>query len=69
MYYMIHTSFIPEELHEEINNYLSHTRREFLYINKEDLSLMRGFVAIEGECTYIDIEKLKELLVLKRIQE
>lgn len=69
MYYIVDMNYIPEELLEEINNYLSHTRRDFLYINKEDLTLMKGFAAVEGECTYIDIEKLKELLVLKRIQE
>lgn len=70
MYYIISITYLPDELIKEIQLYLPNAREGFLFINKEDLSLYDSYILLlDTDFEEIDIEKLKELLVLKRLQE
>lgn len=70
MYYIISMTYLPDELIEEIQLYLPDSREGFLFINKEDLSLYSSYILLlDADFEAIDVEKLKELLVLKRLKE
>ena len=71
MYYMISMRHLPDELIREIQTYLPRALLDgFLFINKNDLSLHSSYATLfDEEWKYIDVNKLKELLILKRIKD
>lgn len=70
MYYVISMTYLPDELIKEIQLYLLNAKEGFLFINKEDLSLSSTYIhLLDADFEEIDIDKLKELLILKRLKE
>lgn len=70
MYYMISMRNLPDELIREIQVYLPRALLDaFLFIDKNDLNLHSSYLHLfNEEIEPIDIEKLKEILVLKRLK-
>ena len=70
MYYMISIKHLPDELVKEIQMYLPSANSGFIFIKKNDLSLHNSYVRLfDEEWEPIDVDKLRELLVLKRLKE
>lgn len=70
MHYIIDLDYVPEDIVEAISHDLSDTREGFLYIIKDSLIIFNTHSLILNEDhEFIDVEKLKELLILKHLKE
>lgn len=71
MYYMISMRHLPDELIKEIQTYLPRALMDtFLFIDKDDLSLHSSYTLLfDGDIEPIDIDKLKEILLLKHLED
>lgn len=69
MFYIIDTAYLPDELIQEIEAYLPSKAEGFLIIRKDGLGFHTHRLFLDEGYEFIDIEKLKELLILKRLRE
>lgn len=66
---MIDMESIPEELYEEVTKYIPITEFGYhLYINKESLGFFRSYRILTKDCEVIDIDRLKEILLVKHLR-
>lgn len=70
MHYIIDLDYVPEELIKTISHKISNTRKGFLYIRKDRLIIFNThrLILLPGH-EFIDVEKLKELLILRYLKE
>lgn len=70
MFYIIDIAYLPDELIKEIETYLPSKAEGFLFIRKDGLGIFTSYrLFLDEGYEFIDIEKLKELLILKRLKE
>lgn len=73
MYYIINLfDEAPEDLIEAVNCYIPRNSLRignYLHINSDTLIFFRAYKNIADTYEYIDIEKLKEILLLKHLKE
>lgn len=70
MYYMISMQYLPDAIFKEVQSYLPIERNGFLFIERNGLRLYVSYtLSLNEGYETINIDKLKEILVLKRLKE
>ena len=67
---MISMRHLSDELIKEIQLYLPNIKEGFIFIRKHDLSLHSSYyILFEEDCEEIDVDKLKEILLIKHLKD
>lgn len=70
MFYVIDLTDVPEDLIKAVNYYIPKNRLKtgnYLHINPDTLNFFKAYAILVEDYEYIDIKKLKELLLTRHL--
>lgn len=69
MFYVIERQCLSDDLYKVIDSYAPLMGGDYIYISKGTLKIFKGYRLLVSNSEYIDVDKLKEILVLKQLKD